>query len=154
MKRKGISRRSCLHTMCGVLCALCTIASSTASAFGGGLVLCICHDGHIQIEFDCSFSACCPDEECDTGDQSPFAAWLTNSADGTHGCVDIPLVGDYQQFGKRQFEATTPQPSSTVPVLAIQQPNFSIEVPRSVILSERSPCCSPPGYVGTTVLRI
>lgn len=60
-------------------------------AWAGGLVLCVCHDGHLSLETTCQPLDCCPD---DFAVDSADAGDLLECADAgeEHPCVDVPLL--------------------------------------------------------------
>ncbi|GMV90289.1 MAG: hypothetical protein AMXMBFR82_00670 [Candidatus Hydrogenedentota bacterium] len=60
-------------------------------AWAGGLVLCVCHDGHVSLETTCQPLDCCPD---DFAMDAANAGDLLVCADANeeHPCVDVPLL--------------------------------------------------------------
>lgn len=48
----------------------------------GGVVVCVDHDGHVQVETSCDASACCPAAECAMAEDVPR---------DDHPCTDIPV---------------------------------------------------------------
>lgn len=109
---------------CSMLCACCIFISGTASAVGDGIVLCICHDGHIRLEIDCSKSFCCPEDKCANEQDSGLTAWLMTSPEPTHSCVDIPLIGSDAQV--REEAAVIAAFNNTISHGSSGLPNFLV----------------------------
>ena len=58
-----------------------------ATVATAGLVLCICHDGHVSIEANCNSLNCCSEEDCNTDDSQVALSTSTP----LHSCVDLSL---------------------------------------------------------------
>jgi hypothetical protein len=56
-----------------------------------GLVLCLCHDGHVQVEFGCEPESCCPPAECSVAHEDGTDEAHMPAHTKQHSCTDIPL---------------------------------------------------------------
>ncbi len=85
-----IGQNSGWRTLC--LAALaCVMFLTGGPAWAGGLILCVCHDGHVSLETTCQPLDCCPDDfavdAADTG-----GVMVCADASEEHPCVDVPLL--------------------------------------------------------------
>lgn len=76
-----------------LLIVCCVILSGTAAAVDRGVILCVCPDGHVQLEVDCENSPCDPDEDGDTHQNHAVSSWVTNAPSEHRSCLEIPLIG-------------------------------------------------------------
>jgi hypothetical protein len=60
-------------------------------AWANGLILCVCHDGHISLESTCRPLECCPGDS--SLEAAPGAgAIVCSDASEEHPCLDVPLL--------------------------------------------------------------
>ncbi|MCF6284933.1 MAG: hypothetical protein L3K26_07070 [Candidatus Hydrogenedentes bacterium] len=78
---KKYAGRAGLSFMVVVVPVVTTLAAA-------GLVLCICHDGHVSIEANCASVDCCPEEACLLADNVQSRVTVSNSTP-LHSCVDL-----------------------------------------------------------------
>lgn len=78
------------RTLCLAVLA-CVMFLTGGPAWAGGLILCVCHDGHVSLETTCQPLDCCPD---DFAVDAANAGDLLVCADANeeHPCVDVPLL--------------------------------------------------------------
>lgn len=82
--------------------ALCAVVAIFSSIFATGLVICICHDGHISIEAQCNPIQCCPED----GENRPTSGTLALSeSEPAHSCIDLAVGKTALRPGNRTDDA-------------------------------------------------
>lgn len=81
--------------------ALVAMLGFFSTLLGTGLVLCVCHDGHITIEAQCNPSLCCPEDGADFASSGP--AVYTGIA-AAHPCVDLGVDREYFRAGRSRSD--------------------------------------------------
>ena len=93
------------------LLALISLLPAFAAA---GLVVCVCHDGHVSIEASCDPVYCCPDEACKMTTRSETAL---STAQTAHPCVDIVLDGAVPYATSSRARASIHRTSPELPAI-------------------------------------
>lgn len=75
------------------------------------LVLCICDEGYVSLEWGCAPVECCPD---DFDEASPGVS--VPEPDHQHACIDLPLLLKGEHTPRLRQEASKVVPSEGTPV--------------------------------------
>ncbi len=98
------------------------MASTLAAA---GLVLCICHDGHVSIEASCAPVDCCPEEACLLADNAQSRVVLSNLAP-LHSCVDLSFDSVALEAALTRSHEALISPQSDMGGLVLLAERFSL----------------------------